>query len=386
MNPAAPSATYRKHDSFVGLRHRAPVSQEAVWARIRSMLGRMDEIPMSEEARGIVRQACAELLGNPGEHEERFRLHSYVVEEMSRLTDEELPRYLGYRFRYEMFPRRLILDGFPPCLQIEPTSICNYRCVFCYQSDERLTTRRNGHMGMMSLSLFKRLIDQAHGRCEAVTLASRGEPLLCPDLEAMLAYARGKFLALKMNTNASRLNEPLCHAILQAEVQTLVFSVDAASEPAYSQFRRGGHLEGVLKNIARFRDIRTKRYPHSRVITRISGVKVPGTPGLDELETFWGELVDQVAFVAYNPWEHIYERPLHDLSTPCSDLWRRMFVWWDGLVNPCDSDYQSTLAVGSAMEQDLDRLWRCDRYQQLRRHHRERQRSHCSPCNRCPVV
>ena len=65
-------------------------------------------------------------------------------------------------------------------------------------------------MGLMTLDLFKRIIDQAEGNCEAVTLASRGEPLLNPRISDMLGYAAGKFLALKVNSNASVLEEPVC--------------------------------------------------------------------------------------------------------------------------------------------------------------------------------
>ena len=42
-----------------------------------------------------------------------------------------------------------------------------------------------------------------------------------------------------------------------------------------------------------------------------------------------GDLVDHEAFVDYNPWENSYEKAPNGLATPCSDLWRRMFVWWD---------------------------------------------------------
>ena len=28
-----------------------------------------------------------------------------------------------------------IVDDYPPCVQIEPASICNFKCVFCYQAD-----------------------------------------------------------------------------------------------------------------------------------------------------------------------------------------------------------------------------------------------------------
>ena len=191
-------------------------------------------------------------------------------------------------------------------------------------------------MGMMSLDLFKRIIDQAEGRCEAITLASRGEPLICPDIKAMIRYAGGKFLALKLNTNAWFLDEKFCYAILEAEVNTLVFSADAASEPNYSKLRVNGSLQKIYENIKLFNGIRKKHFPESKIITRVSGVKVPETDNLEDMEKFWGELVDQVAFVKYNPWENSYDQPVNYIKEPCSDLWRRMFVWWDGKVNPCD--------------------------------------------------
>jgi len=378
---------YHKHDSVVTMRHAQPLAQNLL-DRIRIVRNQLAHADLDDTRKTIVQQACDELLHQTSlaHADPPFTLASYVREEMSRLSEEQLPRYLYYRYRYEVYPRRKIIDEFPPCLQIEPTSICNYRCVFCYQTDRAWTDPRNGHMGVMSLELFQRIIDQAEGHCEAVTLASRGEPLLCKEIEAMLSYARGKFLAMKLNTNASRLEERHCHAILQADLNTVVFSIDAASEPAYSQLRVGGHLEQVLRNVQRFQEIRAKQYPKVRTITRVSGVRVNHASSIDEMERVWKDWVDQVAFVAYNPWENVYTNAVNDITTPCSDLWRRMFVWWDGAVNPCDVDYASTLTLGRVQEQSLGRLWRSDRYDQLRRQHLQAQRGSCAPCNRCVVV
>lgn len=377
--------TYQKYQSFVEIRHRTPPPD--VRARIQKVQENLDRAGLPGPTRAIVHRACEELLDRVTDGAgPRMRLHPNVVEEIHRLSDEELPRYLFYRYRYEIFPQRRILDDFPPCLQVEPSSICNYRCVFCYQTDEAFTRQEAGHMGRMPFSIFQEVVDQAAGRCEAVTLASRGEPLICPEIERMLSYAAGKFLAFKINTNAWFLDERKCHAILSAGVSTVVFSADAASEPAYSRFRVGGKLARVVENIRRFQEIREKHYPNSRTITRVSGVQIPGTPNLDEMERFWGDLVDQVAFVKYNPWENTYERPVNDIAEPCSDLWRRMFVWWDGTVNPCDVDYRSTLAVGNIRQMPLADLWRSEKYMQLREAHEAGRRAGRFPCNRCTVV
>lgn len=378
--------TYKKHNSFVEIRQKKPLADGC--GRLAPLLENRSDMGLPEGHADIVRLACAEALGKaaaPAKHAP-FSLHPNVLEELSRLTDAELPRYLYYRFRYEVFPDRKLLDAAPPLLQIEPASACNFRCVFCYQTDKAFTKKSNGFMGYMTLETFKGLIDQAQGRIEAVTLASRGEPLLCPDIEKMLAYAAGKFLALKLNTNASRLDENKIHAILSADVQTLVFSADAAEKKSYGQLRVGGDLKQVLANVELFAAIRAKHYPRSRMITRVSGVKVPGSSGLDEMEAFWGRFVDQVAFVNYNPWENAYEAPLAGVETPCSDLWRRMFVWWDGCTNPCDVDFKSTLSLGNAKEKDLDALWRSPAYATLREAHIAKKRSSLSPCSRCSVV
>ena len=379
-------SVYKKQNSFVDIRYRR-LPADAL-PRIKNLRENLDALDLSSYQMDILRVVIGEILDKtkPEDKKPSFLLHSFNAAEIEKLTDQELPRFLFYRYRYEIFPQRFQLDEFPPCLQIEPTSICNYRCVFCYQVDPSFNKKRYGMMGVMSLDLFKSIIDEAEGHCEAVTLASRGEPLMCPDIEKMLAYVGNKFLALKINTNAWFLDEAKCHALLQAGVSTLVFSADSISEPAYSQFRVGGRLDRVLENIKRFHEIKKKYYSDSRIITRVSGVKVPETDDIERMGRFWGEWVDQVSFVDYNPWEDTYNQPINRIKTPCSDLWRRMFVWWDGSVNPCDSDYKSTLNVGSVKETGVSNLWQSDAYMRLRDGHINEKRFQCAPCNRCSLV
>ncbi|MEE3177338.1 MAG: radical SAM protein, partial [Verrucomicrobiota bacterium] len=377
---------YKKHQSFDGIRHQRFLPN--ILERIRALQDNVLSLNLNDYRKDVIERACRDILSDSEvtDNHPAFSLHSNVVEEISRISDKDLPRYIFYRYRYEIYPQLFELDEFPPCLQIEPTSACNYRCVFCYQIDKEFTKKSNGHIGIMSLETFKRLIDQAEGHCEAVTLASRGEPFLNPYIKEMLRYISGKFLALKMNTNASLLDEEKCHAILESGVKTLVFSADAASEPTYGQLRVRGRLDRVLERIKMFSDIRAKHYPSSPIITRVSGVKVDATPNIEEMEKFWGELVDQVAFVNYNPWESTYERPINQITAPCSELWLRMFVWWDGTVNPCENDYRSSLAVGNCSKLNLSQLWRSEPYEFLREQHLSKKRSTCSPCRQCPVV
>ena len=316
----------------------------------------------------------------------QFTLKPNVKEEIKTLDKSEIPNYLFHRYRYEVYPQIKILDDYPPYLQIEPTSICNYRCVFCYQTDSGFNQKSNGFMGHMNFETFKNIIDQAEGNIQFVSLASRGEPMLCKDIEKMLLYTHGKFLNLKINTNTSMLNERKIHAILQSGVKTLSYSADAADEKNYSKLRVNGSLSKILKNIELFNKIRTTKYPSSKIITRVSGVKVNENQKIDDMHNFWGNMVDQVAFVNYVPWENVYVSKEINVPNPCSDLWRRMFVWWDGTANPCDVDYKSKLSLGKLSSNSLSKIWRSNKYNELRNLHLNKQRTKVDPCNKCNVI
>ena len=124
-------------------------------------------------------------------------------------------------------------------------------------------------MGTMNLNLFK-IIDEIEGKVQFVTLASRGEPLVSKQINEMLKYTSGKFLNLKINTNASLLNEEKIHSILSSNVKTMVFSADAADSELYKKLRVNGSLEKTVSNIKKFKEIQLKHYSKSKIITRVS--------------------------------------------------------------------------------------------------------------------
>jgi len=316
-----------------------------------------------------------------------FILSGHEVNEFKSIKTHDYSRYLIYRYKYNKYPELKVVDDFPPCIQIEPSSICNYRCIMCYQIDKSFSNKSSGFMGYMEFDLFKNIIDQIEGKVEAVTLASRGEPLLNKNFTKMIEYSSGKFLGFKINTNASLLTEKLSHTILSnLEIGTIVFSIDAADRNLYEKIRVNGDFEKVLKNISMFREIKEKYYKNSNIVTRVSGVKLNNDQDIDEMEKVWLKYVDQTGFTKYTPWQSSYENNINEIDSACTELWRRMFIWQDGVVNPCDYDYKSSLSVGKANESGISNLWNSDKYNELRMNHLNSQRSNKFPCNRCPMT
>ncbi len=303
--------------------------------------------------------------------------------EMKLLDNSKLARYFLYRYKFNIYPALRIVDEYPPCIQIEPTSMCNFRCVMCYQADKTFSGKSKGFMGMMELDLFKKSIDELEGNIEAITFASRGEPTMNKNFVEMLEYSKGKFLGLKLNTNASLLTEKMAHTLLSSDLQTIVFSIDAKDKVAYEKIRINGNFEKVVSNLERFNSIRNTQYSRSDKVVRISGVKINDDQNITEMKEKWGDIADIVAFTNYSPWESSYENPINDIITPCTELWQRMFIWQDGKVNPCDYDYKSMLSKWNIKEDSICSIWNSKIYNELRKKHLENQRSKVEPCARC---
>ena len=382
--------TYQKKDSFLKLENKKQDHETTVLVTKILQILENDKLLklLNEKELEIINKIKTDLRKkDKAINSDTFRLKKNTIAEINSFNHEtEIINYLIHRYKYEIFPITKEILDFPPLIQIEPSSICNFRCVFCFETDKTFTNKKNGHMGTMKLDLFKKIIDEIEGKVQFVTLASRGEPLVSKDINEMIKYTSGKFLNLKINSNASLLNEEKIHTILSSNVKTMVFSADAADSDLYKKLRVNGSLEKTVSNIKKFKEIQKKHYSSSKIITRVSGVKFSKEQNFESMMKLWGDLVDQVAFVDYNPWENSYEKKPNGLNTPCSDLWRRMFIWWDGKVNPCDVDYKSKLSTGNVENETIKNLWLSSQYQSLREKHLKNMRQTISPCNACTVV
>ena len=147
--------------------------------------------------------------------------------------------------------------------------------------------------------------------------------------------------------------------------------------------RVNGKYEKIIKNVKRLKKIKESEYPDTKLTTRISGVKVNKNQNLNDMVNRWKSYADIVAFTNYTPWESSYTNPQNDIIQPCTELWRRMFVWWDGKVNPCDYDYKSLLSKWNAKQGSITKIWNSDYYNKLRKKHLNKERRDLEPCKKC---
>jgi hypothetical protein len=129
---------YIKHNSFFGLRMRNKKNIKNFISGIKLILDDDNNCKnLSLNFLRILKLVKKDLFKKNFEKKPKFKLTPNVIQEIETLNVDQIPKYLVHRYRYEIYPQLRIFDDFPPLLQIEPTSICNYRCVFCYQFDNK---------------------------------------------------------------------------------------------------------------------------------------------------------------------------------------------------------------------------------------------------------
>ena len=313
-------------------------------------------------------------------------LSTQETQYLTRNPQKKWMSYLIHRYKFQFYEDNQQMPDFPLYLILEPVSACNLRCPFCMQVDEKFTSNQE-MMGMMDLDLFKKIIDEAHEfGTQTITLIGRGEPTIHPRLGEMLEYCSGKFIELKMNTNATLLNEKLIHQILKSGVTDLVFSVDSYYKEEFESLRVNANFEKVVENIKKFKSIKDEFYPNSGCITRASGVQVSEKQDVKKFEKFWKEYVDFVIMVRMlDRWDLYNNTKDMAATTPCHYLGRNLSIYFDGSVNPCDIDYEGKLSVGSVKDSTIHELWNGEKYRQIFDMHKNNNRQNYFPCDRCPV-
>ena len=326
-------------------------------------------------------------LRNKGKFDIPINKHMEMFIMKNQNDHKKIIRYIIFRYKFFIAGKEKINLGYPPYLLIEPVSSCNLRCPFCFQTDKTFT--RKPFMGVMDFEFFKKIIDQAEElETGAITIASRGEPTMHKKFIEMLEYINTKknIFEIKVNTNGTFLDDEKCHAIFKNNVTQIIISSDHYIKEDYERLRLGSNFEQVVKNVDLLFDIRKKYYPESLTEIRISGVDNERNLDRKKFKDFWITRSDHVSagypLERWNTYENKIDK---DTKDPCENLWDRMYVWFDGKVNPCDADYKSYLSYGNAKEYNLRELWNNKIISNTRNQHLSKNRTKINPCDRCGV-
>lgn len=151
----------------------------------------------------------------------------------------------GHHFR----ARDVSLQSWPIGLIIDPSNMCRLACPGCVHSTRSQSLNvfdwRNG---TLSLDRFAALLKIYGPYLIGVYFCNFGEPLLNLGTPEMIRAAKGylHWTALSTSLSVQRLD---ADAYVESGLDSMVLSIDGATQPVYERFRRDGNLELVVGNI-----------------------------------------------------------------------------------------------------------------------------------------
>ena len=125
----------------------------------------------------------------------------------------------------------------------------------------------------MSWELFTSLIDQ-YPNIARVVLHGIGEPMLVKDLAQRVKYLKDRGVYVLFNTNGTLLTEANGKALIEAGLDELRVSLDAAESDVYQMVRGKDFFDKIVENVGRFTAMqRELNAPKPRVSLWLTGLR-----------------------------------------------------------------------------------------------------------------
>jgi MoaA/NifB/PqqE/SkfB family radical SAM enzyme len=309
-----------------------------------------------------------------------------------------------------------IAERLPVCLYLEVTNRCNLLCTTCPRTYEALEPPAD-----MSWDLFTGIVDQVPDLARAV-LHGIGEPMLVKSLPVMVRHLKERGVYVLFNTNGTALNERNGRALIEAGLDELRVSLDAATRESFRAVRGVDVFDRILRNVRRFRDLQEREGAASpRVSLWLTGLKetlaelpafvrLAADMGVSEVylqrlvffdvdpvalarpdQTLFGRLQkDEAAILAEaeaearrlgitfsasgaasEPGMSLMSMTRENPWSLCGRPWTLMYFTANGRALPCciapfaQRGYEN-YTLGDATSEPLDAIWNGDRYQTFR--------------------
>jgi len=282
----------------------------------------------------------------------------------------------------------------PSAMQIETSSICNFRCPSCPLSMGEYD-RPEKHM---SVEQLERVLD-AFPSVKRIELQGIGEVFLNPCILDIVQAAVRRGIEVHTFSNASKVDRDTAFATVRSGLRLVNFSMDGADEETFRWLRKGGTLKRYKRCVTNLLEARRalgSSTPTIGVMTVLSKNNVRQIPKMLAIAEELG--VDTIIFTKINASsnpelkeillgdeERAWIRALPPYRGKVEVVWaydewtvqERMDCYWprhmtyvtvEGDVTPCCNYYDSReISFGNVFEEDGSAIWNGERYKSFRR-------------------
>lgn len=271
---------------------------------------------------------------------------------------------------------------FPYVMYIEPTNLCNFKCIFCPTGDKMLLKKVGRPEGLMKMELYKKIIDDIKNSGYTLRLLSLykdGEPLVNPYFPEMVQYAKDSKICDRIwtKTNGALLNPELNSKLVNCGLTWMGISVEAVSSEKYLKIA-DAHIdyEQFKSNI---KDLFSKKKSDFHLYIKIAD------SGLTEQEKqkFYDDfspICDTIAIEKLMGWSYSSVKDFTLGTNPdtydglpfteeevCSYPFYVMAVNFNGSVSLCGNDWSHSTIVGNLNNESILEVWNGEKLYNFRK-------------------
>lgn len=307
----------------------------------------------------------------------------------------------------------------PISCHIDVSSLCNYKCSFCFQADTAGMKAVGLKRGFMPVDMFKKIVDQMKEfpeRVKKLKIGNHGEPTMHPSLPEMIAYARKSQTAeiIEMFTNGSKLTPELNNQIVEAGLQRVNVSLEGLSDERY--LKVAGVKQDFQQIIEGVKDLfQKKEAANSDLIIYVKVADQTHELKGDKQEIFhlssdeqkyfydtFGPHCDEIFIEKIVPqWPETQEDKQNDVNQTgmygqkienwkevCPFVFMYLHFNCDGTVSPCTLDWPRKVVIGNVNDQTVKEIWQGQQLRELQIAMLLRKRKCVNFCGSCaaPMV
>jgi len=296
----------------------------------------------------------------------------------------------------------------PFTVLIEPSSLCNFRCIQCFQSvkTDSYFTRNRSTMPMVR---FRRAIEQLEQwpgpRLKVLKLSLYGEPLVSPDFPEMLTLATQAAVAerTETTTNATLLTPDVAECMVRCQLDYVRVSIYATSQERHqlvtgTKFdmqrirenlrtlqatkRRVGSDKPFIscKMLDEFSDENERFLQMFREVADEAYIDKPHNwikvDNVDFIQKFYGTNVQEAVIDFQNHSTH---------RIACPMAFTTMAVRTNGAVSPCCVDFIGGTNIANIDDRSLQDIWNSDEWFEFQKMQLQDRKHENSSCARCDI-
>lgn len=278
----------------------------------------------------------------------------------------------------------------PFTILFEPTSVCNFKCTCCFQSEPDFHSYLA--KGQMKFGDFRKIVDDLADwkgkRIRVIRIIGFGEPLLNPLTPAMVKYCKSLDITerVEITTNASLLTQNVSRELIDAGLDYIrcsIYSIDQQQHEKLTCSRIS--VKKIRDNIAALRELRDSVGASKPFIY----VKMLESSEPAQNELFLKEytaIADEAALEKQHKWLGSTGACAGAKRNVCPQPFKMMSIHFNGDVILCDPDWKGNTFVGNALTENISEIWRGKRIRDFWSMQLEKRRCENASCRTCSFL